>query len=172
MITIRHVLVPTDFSAASETALAYGRALASRFDAQLHVVTVVENFFRIVGVEGYFIDAGGHNRRDSESLARALLEAAVGGPEPGRSKTRAILLKSSTPGLAVVDYAGQHAIDLIIIGSHGHTGLAHRLMGGVAEEIVRLAPCPVLTVKPGEHEFLTADVETQAAATSAVSRRS
>ena len=71
-----------------------------------------------------------------------------------------------------VDYAGQHAIDLIILGSHGHTGLAHRLMGGVAEEIVRLAPCPVLTVKPGEHEFLTADVETQAVATPAVSRRS
>jgi len=162
MIDIRHVLVPTDFSAASVTALAYGRALAARFDAQLHVVTVVENFFRIVGVEGYFIDAGGHNQRDSESIARALLEAAAGGPEAARSRTRAVLLKSSTPGLAVVDYAREHAIDLIIIGSHGHTGLAHRLMGGVAEEIARLAPCPVLTVKPGEHEFLTPDVDTKA----------
>jgi len=45
MITLRHVLVPTDFSAASATALVYGRELASRFDAQLHIVTVVENFF-------------------------------------------------------------------------------------------------------------------------------
>jgi nucleotide-binding universal stress UspA family protein len=169
MINLRHVLVPTDFSAASETALAYGRELASRFDAQLHIVTAVENFFRIVGVEGYFIDAGGHNQRDSESLARALLDAAATGPGCAPSRTRAILLKSSTPGLAVVDYAREHAIDLIIIGSHGHTGLAHRLMGGVAEEIVRLAPCPVLTVKPGEHEFLTSDGETTAEA-SGISR--
>jgi nucleotide-binding universal stress UspA family protein len=164
MINLRHVLVPTDFSAASETALVYGRELASRFDAQLHIVTVVENFFRIVGVEGYFSDAGGHNQRDSESIARALLDAAASGPESARSRTRAILLKSSTPGLAVVDYAREHAIDLIIIGSHGHTGLAHRLMGGVAEEIARRAPCPVLTVKPGEHEFLTPDAETKAVA--------
>jgi nucleotide-binding universal stress UspA family protein len=161
MITIRQVLVPTDFSAASDTALAYGRALAARFDAQLHIVTVVENFFRIVGVEGYITDAGGHNKRDSESIARALLERAAGGPDVGRVGTRAVLLNASTPALAVVDYARQHAVDLIIIGSHGHTGLAHRLMGGVAEEIVRLAPCPVLTVKPGEHEFVTPDVETR-----------
>jgi nucleotide-binding universal stress UspA family protein len=171
MITLRHVLVPTDFSAASDTALGYGRALAARFDAQLHIVTVVENFFRIVGVEGYFTDAGGHNQRDAESVARALLDAAASGPGLRCGGTKAILLKASTPGLAVVDYARQHAIDLIIIGSHGHTGLAHRLMGGVADEIVRLAPCPVLTVKPGEHEFVTPDMETRAA-TSGTSRHS
>ena len=53
-------------------------------------------------------------------------------------------------------YATNASIDLIVIGTHGHGGIAHLLMGGVAEKVVKLAPCPVLTVKPAEREFVIA----------------
>jgi hypothetical protein len=57
----------------------------------------------------------------------------------------------------IVDYASAHAIDLIVMGTHGRKGLAHMLMGSVASAVVRTAPCPVLTVHDREHDFVTAD---------------
>ena len=161
MITLRRILVATDFSHASGIALSYGRALSRGFDAHLHVVTVADNFFRIVGVEGYFTDAGGH-QRDAEGIARELLAAIVGTRHPDRSPTTSTILSASTPSIAIAGYAREHDIDLIILGSHGHGGLAHRIKGGVAEEVIRLAPCPVLAVKAGEHEFVTPDAEESA----------
>jgi nucleotide-binding universal stress UspA family protein len=162
MITLRRILVATDFSHASGIALSYGRALSRGFDAHLHVVTVADNFFRIVGVEGYFTDAGGH-QRDAEGIARDLLAAAVGNRHAERVPTTASVLSASTPAVAIVSYAREHDIDLIVLGSHGHGGFAHRIKGGVAEEVIRLAPCPVLAVKAGEHDFITPDAEESAA---------
>jgi universal stress protein A len=161
MITLRRILVATDFSHASGIALSYGRALARGFDAQLYVVTVVDNFFQIVGVEGYLTDAGGH-QRDAEGIARQLLAAAVGSRDARGGTTTAAVLSSSTPAVAVASYAREHDIDLIILGSHGHGGFAHRIKGGVAEEVITLAPCPVLVVKAGEHEFVIPDAEESA----------
>lgn len=56
--------------------------------------------------------------------------------------------------MEIIDYARENEIDLIVIGTHGRSGLMHILMGSVAERIVRKAPCPVLTVKPEGHQFV------------------
>jgi nucleotide-binding universal stress UspA family protein len=64
---------------------------------------------------------------------------------------------TGAPAMAVIDYARKARIDLILIGTHGRTGLGHFVMGSVAEKIVRLAPCPVLTLKQPEHEFVRPD---------------
>jgi nucleotide-binding universal stress UspA family protein len=58
---------------------------------------------------------------------------------------------------AIVDYAAQHAIDLIVMGTHGRGAISHLLMGSVAERVVRTAGCPVLTVHHPEHEFVLPD---------------
>jgi nucleotide-binding universal stress UspA family protein len=156
VIDLREILVATDFSGSSATALSYGCELAARFTAHLHVVTVVENFFRVVGIEGYLTDAGGHHGT-AESVARSLLDRAIAGPACRRVKAKPVLLSGSIPAVAIAEYARDYAIDLIVIGAHGRAGFGHRLFGGASEEIARLAPCPVLTVKPGEHEFVLPD---------------
>jgi nucleotide-binding universal stress UspA family protein len=59
--------------------------------------------------------------------------------------------------LTIVDYARDHDVDIIVMGTHGRGALGHLVMGSVAERVVRLAPCPVLTVRHPEHEFIRPD---------------
>jgi len=70
---------------------------------------------------------------------------------------RAVLETSDEPADAIVSYAKQAEINLIVMGTHGRDGLAHLLVGSVAERVVRSASCPVLTVKHPEHEFIIPD---------------
>jgi nucleotide-binding universal stress UspA family protein len=68
-----------------------------------------------------------------------------------------VLVTSSTPAGAIVEYARQSNADLILMGTHGRGAVAHFLMGSVAERVVRVAPCPVLTMRHSEREFLWPD---------------
>ena len=70
----------------------------------------------------------------------------------GRKVVHAILEES--PKVEIVRYARKHDIDLIVLSTHGRSGLAHVIMGSVAENVVRTAPCPVLTVRPTGHQFV------------------
>ena len=64
------------------------------------------------------------------------------------------LIEEGYPFPRIIEIARKHEVDLIVMGTHGRTGLAHALLGSVAEKVVRKAPCPVLTVKHPEHEFV------------------
>ena len=68
-----------------------------------------------------------------------------------------IVMTSSAPAQAILNYAGDHRVDLIIVGTHGRSGLARLFMGSVAQHVVRLAACPVLTVRHPEREFVRPD---------------
>jgi len=70
---------------------------------------------------------------------------------------KAVVMTAASPAFAIIDYAKENAIDLIVMGTHGRGALAHLLMGSVAERVVRLASCPVLTVRHPEREFVTPD---------------
>lgn len=157
MITLKNVLVGTDFGEASETALTYGRDLARTFDATLHVFHVVDD----VRARGLVSEGAGIDFSDIqhalESAAREQLDAAVQADDRRELGARAILRTSSTPAAAIVSYAKEAAIDLIVLGTHGRGGMAHLFMGSVAERVVRTAPCPVLTVRHPEHEFVGPD---------------
>lgn len=156
MIAIKKVLVATDYSDVAGAALRYGRVIASTFDAELHVVNVVETFFTLSGIEGYITDAASLSL-DIEQSARRQLEAIVTDEDRTRLRAKAVLLNSDRPAIAVVAYAKDASVDLIIVGTHGRGGMSHLLLGSVAERIVRLAPCPVLTVRHPEHEFIGPD---------------
>jgi nucleotide-binding universal stress UspA family protein len=119
---IRQVLLATDFSAAADAAAEVAREMAVALRARLHVVHVVPPLT--------------DPAYQAERLAR---EAHAGVP------CETALLQGR-PGAALLRYAREHAIDLIVVGSHGRTGISHLLLGSVAEEVVRLAPCLVLTV--------------------------
>jgi nucleotide-binding universal stress UspA family protein len=157
MITLKNILVATDFSEPSDAALRYGRALAQNFNATLHVVHVVGNVSSIVyGAEAYAIPTP-EIQQEVEDAARRQLNDLLIDNDAHPLPTRGVLLTSNAPAAAIVDYAGHERIDLIVTGTNGRGGVAHLLMGSVAERVVRTAPCPVLTVRHPEHEFVIPD---------------
>ncbi|MBZ5556983.1 MAG: universal stress protein [Acidobacteriia bacterium] len=156
MIVIKNLLVATDHSDVSMTALNYGRALARAYGSTLHVVNVVENFFTVTGLEGYIGDAGGVSQ-DIEQAARRQLDGAITDDDRRRLRAKGILLSSDRPAVAIARYARDATIDLIVMGTNGHGRLSRLLMGSVTERIVGLAPCPVLIVRQPEHEFVVPD---------------
>ena len=157
MIALKNVLVATDFSEPSTTALEYGRALARTFNASLHVVHVVDNFM----LQGMLADAApahyGNLLEELEAAGRRQLEATIGEDDRRELGATTTLMTFTAPAHGIVTYAKNANIDLIVMGTHGRGGWSHLVMGSVAERVVRLAPCPVLTVRHPEHEFLRPD---------------
>ena len=148
MIVAKNLLVATDFSPASDAALAYGRALARTFGATLHLLHVLENPF----LRPTFGDADDIRANVLQSLESRLTpqDRAVLG-------AHAVLETSDHPAEAIVEYAERAGIELIVLGTHGRSGVERVLMGSVAERVVRTAPCPVLTVRHPEREFVLPD---------------
>ncbi len=157
MIAIKNVLVATDFSEPSEKALNYARAMARSFGANLHVLHVFEPLWitsaDVVG--GGMALAG--MIQGLEDTARKQLDAAVTEEDRRELHADATLVTSESPAREIARYADEHHIDLIVIGTHGRSGLSRMLIGSVAEKVVRIAPCPVLTVHLQEHEFVLPD---------------
>ena len=157
MILLKKILVATDFSEPSDAALAYGRELARTFDAQLAVVHVADNLMtRAYGGDG-FVFADPELQHDVEAAAERHLNALLCDEDRALLGAEPVVLTSNTPAFAIVDYASRHDVDLIVMGTHGRGAVAHLLMGSVAERVVRTAPCPVLTVRHPEHEFVLPD---------------
>ena len=115
-ILLENLLVATDYSEASDTALLYGRALASEFGATLHVVNVVPRVMTISGIEGYMTGAGGLSQT-IEQAARQQLDASITADDRRALRADAVLLSSDRPAVAVVEYAREAAVDLIVIGT-------------------------------------------------------
>ena len=156
-MTLKNVLVATDFSEASEAALTYGRTLARMFGATLHVLHVTENvYLRSFGSEAY-VPAVPDLQTEVDEAARKQLDALVIDSDGSGPATRKVLRTANAPAREITEYAGAEGIDLIVIGTHGRGGVAHLLMGSVAERVVRTAPCPVLTVRHPEHDFIVPD---------------
>jgi len=157
MITLKNILVATDFSEPSDAALVYGRAFARNFNATLHVVHVVGNVSSAAyGAEGY-VAAMPDLQQEVEGAARKQLDAVLIDSDERPLPTRGVLITSNAPAHAIVEYASREHVDLIVTGTHGRGAVAHLLMGSVAERVVRTAPCPVLTVRHPEHEFVVPD---------------
>jgi len=153
MIALRQVMVPTDFSEASECALKYGRAFAASFGASLHVVHVVEDFVAWSWAADTYVATLPRIREEVEAEAVARLGQLIPPAEAERLQAKVALL-AGNPFIEIVRYAREHDIDLIVMGTHGRGPVAHALIGSVAERVVRKAHCPVLTVRHPQHEFV------------------
>jgi nucleotide-binding universal stress UspA family protein len=153
MIDLHRILVPTDFSKSSSNALTYGVAFADKFGAELHLLHVVQDLALFVPEAVMLTPPMVPPVEQFVSAARAALERAV--QELTAPKVSIVPeVAEGTPFEEIVRFARERDIDLIVMGTHGHTGLAHLFMGSVAEKVVRRAPCPVLTVRHPEHEFV------------------
>ena len=154
---ITRILVPTDFSETSDRALDYAHLLARHFGASVHLLHVLPD---VAGPEASvqaFLADGAAERAEALADARASL----------RHRSVGIASQEALFGVAdatIVAYASQARMDLIVMGTHGRTGVAHLLMGSVAERVVRTATCPVLTVRgvPAEGRIPVLAAETAA----------
>lgn len=145
MNRIQRILVPTDFSELSMKAAGFACGLADQLQAELHFFHVLEAHASTTPVFG-----GGLALMppvpESQQHADAELDRLVKSVCPsGKQVSRATA--HGSPSREIVRYAQQHAIDLIVLGTHGRTGLEHVLLGSVTEKVVRGAPCPVATVR-------------------------
>ena len=154
MMTLNQILVATDFSEPSESALAYGRELARTNGATLHALHVVESLSALAPADAYPMTLP-DMQRELEDLAWRELEGRLTSADRKELKAKAAVVTAVTTATAIVDYANAFNIDLIVMGTHGRGGMAHLLLGSVAERVVRTAPCPVLTVRHPEREFVT-----------------
>lgn len=147
MIELRRILVPTDFSEYSAEAMKYACALAEKFDAELHLLHVLEMHVSSTPVFAGGLALSPHVQESREAAEKSLLHIAS-----GRQAIRATVV--GPPFLEILRYARDHQIDLIVMGTHGRSGLAHVLLGSVAERVVRKSFCPVMTVRHPKHEFV------------------
>ena len=153
MLTLKTVLVPTDFSDASESALRYGKAMAEKFGASLHVVHVMEDLLAHAWAAEVYVSSMPQLRDEIEKESRQRLGTLLTDGERKTLRAETALL-AGNPFLEIIRYAKAHNIDLIVMGTHGRGPIAHMLLGSVAEKVVRKSPCPVLTVREAQHEFV------------------
>jgi nucleotide-binding universal stress UspA family protein len=156
MIALKDILVATDFGEPADAALLYGQELARTYGSTLHVLHVVDDVYLRMGGDAY-VAVLPDLQRDAELAAQARLDAMLVDNDPNPLPVKKVTLTSAATATAIVDYAKSNAIDLIVVGTHGRRAVAHLLMGSVAERVVRTAPCPVLTVRHPEHEFVRPD---------------
>ncbi|MFA5831951.1 MAG: universal stress protein [Bacteroidota bacterium] len=151
-IGLKKILVPIDFSDNSKKALRYAIPFAQQFNASLILVYIVEptiypsDFgFGQVG----FPDVEKELHEKAISEMSALIDAVV--PKTLNTQT---MVGSGIPFVEITTFAKEQEVDMIIVATHGRTGVEHILFGSTAEKIIRKAPCPVLVVRSEEHDFI------------------
>lgn len=142
MTRIAKVLVPVDFTDYSNQAVDYAGMLAAKFGARVRLLHVIEKFTYSVTDTIQVVDHYSALRAIAQPLIEGLRKHL---DEHGVAADAEI--RTGTPYAEILDEADRFKADLIVMGTHGRTGLAHALLGSVAERVVRLARCPVLTVR-------------------------
>ena len=149
MIKIRRILCPIDFSDASHNAVRYAHEFAKGMGAHLVLLNVVEPRPMAVDMSLSYVPL----EEDLEKAAREDLEEIIRSEREKGVEVQAEV-QIGTPSEIILDRAEELDVNLVILGSHGKTGLSRLLMGSVAESVVRKAKCPVLIVKAEEKEFI------------------
>ncbi len=154
-LRIRKLLYPTDFSELSLLALRYAREFAEQFSAQLyclHVVDEAQQYWAALGPEATPVAPPVD---DILAAANNQMQAFHDEHLIGLNYASVTKVLMGRPFLEIVNYAKEITCDLLVMATHGRSGVMHALMGSTAEKVVRKAPCPVLTVRSGEHECIT-----------------
>ncbi|MFW5925137.1 MAG: universal stress protein [Myxococcota bacterium] len=143
----QHILVPIDFSQASALALAAAAPLAKQNEARVTLCHVFDP--QALGPRGTRNEPG-VDQVMSEANVEQSIHAELrrrGEEKLGDIEVGTAVIGNANAAMGICDYAAEHDVDLIIISTHGRTGLPHMLIGSVAERVVRHAPCPVLTLR-------------------------
>jgi nucleotide-binding universal stress UspA family protein len=146
---MQRILCPVDFSERSRQAVEYARGFAETFKSEIHLLHVMEPIIYPIeyGVAPTpHLDLEETARANAEAELRKLAETAARGV-----KTQ-IWVRIGRAAEAIVDVAKDASVDLVVMATHGRTGVSHLFLGSTAERVVRLAPCPVLAAKWAERD--------------------
>ena len=155
MIKLRKVLVPTDFSESARHALTYGISFAREYEAELTLLHVVENL-SVGYASDLFPVPMAEVFQEISGYARAEL-AKLGTEARAKNVTVEEVVVQGKPSAEIMRFARETEVDMIVLGTHGKGMLDQALFGSTTERVVRRAPCPVLTVRLAEHEFVDGD---------------
>lgn len=145
---IKRVLVPIDFSPCSKKALQYAVPFTKQFGARLCLLYVGQGYHLVPELAVVNLPEAQARMDATGKLATLVRE------EIGERVASEIFVRKGHPATEIVSAARELGADLIMISTHGYTGLKHVLLGSTVEHVVRQAPCPVLVVREQEHEFL------------------
>jgi nucleotide-binding universal stress UspA family protein len=145
MLKFNVIMMPTDLSSHSLRALPYAIGLARQFDATLEVVSVIEPSLQVSDAAWVEVNASAMDDR-AQTTVRQHMEERIINQLPGDIIARSSIV-TGNPVNEIVRRAENIGADLIVMATHGRSGLGHMLMGSAAEAVVRKAPCPVLTLK-------------------------
>lgn len=153
MLSMKKILIPIDGSESSLEALGYAGSFASEFNITVYLMTVTEPHHSIYDI---YADPNILIHRVSE--ATAILNQRLGETE---EKAKEIGIRNiklikcfGKPCEKIIELATEKKIDLIVMGTHGRTGIAHFLIGSITEKVIRSAPCPVLVIRPNIHGLI------------------
>jgi universal stress protein A len=147
MLEIKRILVPVDFSETSDKAFDYALSLARVFEAEVIALHILQEpiLYQSTTDQSY---------RDAfEQKMQSNLDALLNRHTcEGVKITTA--MKQGAPFLEIIQFTEENDCDLIVIGTHGHGPIQHMLLGSTAEKVVRKSRCPVLVVRPDQHQFV------------------
>jgi universal stress protein A len=146
-MAIKRILVPVDFSDNSLNALAYARDFAKLFGAELLILYVIEPIYYATPSDMYVASPNVAMLLDEQRRIGIQQLARIGNDLKKKGTRFRTLIKGGAPAQMIADTAKRAGADMIVMATHGRTGLAHMFMGSVAEKVVRTAACPVLTVR-------------------------
>jgi universal stress protein A len=150
LFKIRRILVPIDFSPCSKKALHYAIPFAKQFGARLCLLYVGQGYYLLPDLAP--TDINEYKMTERADTAGKLASFAT--QEIPTTLAVDILVRNGQPAMEIAEAAKNIGADLIIISTHGYTGVKHVWFGSIAEQVVRHAACPVLVVRETEHEFL------------------
>jgi nucleotide-binding universal stress UspA family protein len=145
MKPFQKLLVPVDFSAHSAEAVHVATDLARRYDASLTLIHVYDPLVYALP-HGFTLFTQPQLERVFEALESQLAGAKAQAIEAGAARVQTRLLQGTIAG-QITEYSARGEFDLVVMGTHGRTGMKHLVLGSIAEKVVRTAACPVLTVK-------------------------
>jgi nucleotide-binding universal stress UspA family protein len=146
----KNILCPVDFSEFTDEILTYGVTIAKRFDSELHLIHVIPNL-------NYFTPYESFLTPENLVAIERNIEGEVGKDFDRITKKLDLpfkrVIKTGVTFVEIIDYIKDQGIDLVVMGTHGRSGIEHILIGSVAEKVVRKSPCPVLTIRPKDKAF-------------------
>jgi nucleotide-binding universal stress UspA family protein len=143
MLKLKRILFPTDFSRCAQQALGHAAHWAKEHGAELHVMHAMTLFQS----DPYSLPNTNEIQQQLKEVAQSQLSATIKSVQAGDLKIKQAQVRGISTAPVILTYARDNDIDLIVMGTHGRRGLGHLFLGSVAEEVVRMASCPVLTIR-------------------------
>jgi nucleotide-binding universal stress UspA family protein len=146
----KKILCPLDFSEFTDEIVDYAVSIAGKFGAELHFLHVIPNLNYYTPYESFLTP-------ENLIALESSIETEVGKDFDKIMKKIDMpvkkVIKNGAPFVEIIEYVKAESIDLVVMGTHGRSGIEHILIGSVAEKVVRKSPCPVLTIRPRNKAF-------------------